>query len=223
MKSLVGALEGAADGAFVVDEQLEIVYANQAAKGILGTQLREETPIRCYELLQGRDDHDRLICWENCEIAKKLLTGGRVSNFDLQVETQAEESRWINMSVFRYADPQADKPYVFHLFRDITQKKKEVRLVERLVEVARNYHRIPSEIVPSQESSQRHESLTRREREVLSLLAQGKSTSEIGQELTISVNTARNHIQNILEKLGVHTRLEAVIYAIDHNLVGQGQ
>jgi len=223
MKSLVGALESAADGAFVVDEQLEIVYANRAAKRVLGTRLLEETPIRCYELLQGRDDHDRLICRENCEIAKKLLTGGRVSNFDLQVETQPEESRWINMSVFRYADPQADKPYVFHLFRDITQKKKEVRLVEKLVEVARNYHRIPSEIVPSQESSQRHESLTRRERQVLSLLAQGKSTSEIGQGLTISVNTARNHIQNILEKLEVHTRLEAVIYAIDHNLLGQGQ
>jgi len=223
MKSLVGALESAADGAFVVDEQLEIVYANRAAKKILGTRLHEEMPVRCYQILQGRDDHDRLICRENCEIAKKLLTGGRVSNFDLQVETQPEESRWINMSVFRYADPQDDKPYVFHLFRDITQKKKEVRLVEKLVEVARNYHRTPSEIVPSQQSGQRHESLTRRERQVLSLLAQGKSTSEIGQELTISVNTARNHIQNILEKLEVHTRLEAVIYAIDHNLLGQGK
>jgi DNA-binding CsgD family transcriptional regulator len=223
MKSLVGALESAADGAIVVDEQLEIVYANRAAKRILGKRLDVEASIRCYQLLQGRDDHDRLVCWENCEIAKKLLTGGRVSSFDVQVETRPEESRWINVSVFCYADPQAEKPYIFHLFRDITQKKKEVRLVERLVEVARNYHRIPSEIPPSRESSRLHESLTRREREVLSLLAQGTSTSEIGQALTISVNTARNHIQNILEKLGVHTRLEAVIYAIDHNLVGQAE
>jgi DNA-binding NarL/FixJ family response regulator len=74
-----------------------------------------------------------------------------------------------------------------------------------------------------QEDGHLHHSLTPREREVLGLLAQGSSTSEIGRKLTISLNTARNHIQNILEKLGVHTRLEAVIYAIDHNLVEQAK
>lgn len=223
MESLIGVLESTADGAFVVDEQLEIVYANRAARRILGADFDGKTPMRCYQLLQGRSDQDRLICQENCAIAKRLLRGGSVSNFDLQLEKQPEESRWINMSVFRYSDGRAEKPYVFHLFRDITQKKREVRLVEKLVEVARNYHKIQSDALPSQEKSHLHESLTPREIEVLGLLAQGSSTSEIGRKLTISVNTARNHIQNILEKLGVHSRLEAVIYAIDHNLMEQAK
>jgi two-component system nitrate/nitrite response regulator NarL len=61
--------------------------------------------------------------------------------------------------------------------------------------------------------------LTDREREVLSLLAQGHSTREIAQALSISYSTARNHIQNILHKLNVHSRLEAVAYAYEHGLV----
>ncbi len=61
--------------------------------------------------------------------------------------------------------------------------------------------------------------LTDREREVLSLLAQGLSTRDIAQTLSISPSTARNHIQNILHKLNVHSRLEAVAYAFEHGLV----
>jgi DNA-binding NarL/FixJ family response regulator len=63
------------------------------------------------------------------------------------------------------------------------------------------------------------EELTAREGEVLERLAEGSSTREISQQLSISINTTRNHIQNILQKLGVHSRLEAVIYAIDHDLL----
>ncbi|MCU1457964.1 MAG: two component transcriptional regulator, LuxR family [Actinomycetia bacterium] len=56
-------------------------------------------------------------------------------------------------------------------------------------------------------------SLTSREREVLGLLAQGKSTSDIVSELVVSVHTVRNHIRSILHKLNVHSRLEAVARA----------
>lgn len=51
--------------------------------------------------------------------------------------------------------------------------------------------------------------LTRRERDVLSLLAAGARTEAIAEALVISPQTARTHIQNILGKLGVHSRLEA--------------
>lgn len=57
---------------------------------------------------------------------------------------------------------------------------------------------------------------------MLVLLARGEGTNAIANELTISKTTARNHIQNILAKLGVHTRLEAVAYALRHRLVEPG-
>jgi DNA-binding NarL/FixJ family response regulator len=63
------------------------------------------------------------------------------------------------------------------------------------------------------------EKLTEREREVLQLLAQGYSTDQTAQALSISKATTRNHIQNIYQKLQVHTRAQAVAYAFEHNLV----
>jgi DNA-binding NarL/FixJ family response regulator len=53
--------------------------------------------------------------------------------------------------------------------------------------------------------------LTRRETEALSLLAEGRSTREIASTMAVSTNTACNHIQHVLKKLHVHTRLEAVV------------
>lgn len=56
--------------------------------------------------------------------------------------------------------------------------------------------------------------LTRRELEILQLLAQGLSNDVISRQLYISPTTTRNHIQNILGKLGVHSKLEAVAHAV---------
>ena len=61
--------------------------------------------------------------------------------------------------------------------------------------------------------------LTPREREVLDLLAQGESKEAIAQRLFLSANTVRNHIQNILGKLGAHSRLEAVATATREGLI----
>ncbi len=60
--------------------------------------------------------------------------------------------------------------------------------------------------------------LTPREREVLGLLAEGGDNDSIAQNLVISPQTARTHIQNVLVKLGVHSRLEAAALAIQNGL-----
>lgn len=65
----------------------------------------------------------------------------------------------------------------------------------------------------------RKPSLTGRELEVLELVADGKTSREIGDLLFISENTVKNHIRNILDKLGLHSRNEAVLYAIKENLI----
>ncbi len=61
---------------------------------------------------------------------------------------------------------------------------------------------------------------TPREREVLALLAQANDVQHIAERLGISVNTARGYVQQVLEKLGAHSRLEAVVRANELGLLG---
>jgi DNA-binding NarL/FixJ family response regulator len=61
--------------------------------------------------------------------------------------------------------------------------------------------------------------LTQRELEVLKLVAKGMNNRDIGQELFISENTVKNHVRNILEKLHLHSRMEAVVYAVREKLL----
>jgi len=61
--------------------------------------------------------------------------------------------------------------------------------------------------------------LTDREMEVLQLVAEGLNNREIGQRLFISENTVKNHIRNILEKLHLHSRMEAVVYAVREKMI----
>lgn len=68
------------------------------------------------------------------------------------------------------------------------------------------------------EALRRLSGLTRREREVLALLAQGADNDGIAQHLVISPETARTHIQNVLGKLGVHSRLEAAAFVTQNGL-----
>lgn len=62
--------------------------------------------------------------------------------------------------------------------------------------------------------------LTRREREVLALVAQGQSNQEIAATLGIARNTVKNHLRNILSKLGLKNRVQVAAYAVREGLVG---
>jgi DNA-binding NarL/FixJ family response regulator len=64
--------------------------------------------------------------------------------------------------------------------------------------------------------------LTKREREVLERMARGESGRALADHMNISYSTARTHIQNILAKLGVHSRLEALAFAVEHDLCRPG-
>ncbi|PWA12178.1 DNA-binding response regulator [Pueribacillus theae] len=64
-----------------------------------------------------------------------------------------------------------------------------------------------------------HDSLTEREREVLSLIADGKTNQDIADELFIGIKTVKTHVSNIFQKLNVEDRTQAAIYAIRNKLV----
>ena len=71
----------------------------------------------------------------------------------------------------------------------------------------------------SREARASIEQLTRRELQVLKALAEGLSNKEIAERLHMSVDTERTHMMNILNKLGVHSRLQALLFAARHGLI----
>jgi two-component system nitrate/nitrite response regulator NarL len=61
--------------------------------------------------------------------------------------------------------------------------------------------------------------LSKREKEILRCLSEGLSTAAIAKQLFIAPVTVRNHVQSILQKLDVHTKLAAVVFAYRHDLI----
>jgi two-component system NarL family response regulator len=108
--------------------------------------------------------------------------------------------------------------------------------IEEVVEAIRSVHQGESRISPSMASKLINEfaamskrgdekpqspqpRLTEREMEVLRLVAKGRNNRDIAKELFISENTVKNHIRNILEKLHLHSRMQAVVYAVREGFI----
>ncbi len=73
--------------------------------------------------------------------------------------------------------------------------------------------------VEAGEERERYDGLTEREREILTLIAQGLSNQQIAEKLYISIKTVQTHRAHVLEKLGLHDRTELVRYAIRKGLI----
>jgi DNA-binding NarL/FixJ family response regulator len=131
-----------------------------------------------------------------------ITSGARVSAFDAHVKTSSGSRKWVNISVFG-ADLPSGRVAV-HILHDIDGQRHIYSLSRKIAALV---HRLPGPFEPSDAE------LTPRERKVLQALARGASTADIAGELVVSQATVRNHIQHILRKLGVHTRLEAVTRA----------
>jgi DNA-binding NarL/FixJ family response regulator len=79
--------------------------------------------------------------------------------------------------------------------------------------------RLIAQRMRSRQATAAAEPLTAREREVLALVAQGLSNKEIAAELGITERTARTYVSNILGKLGLASRTQAALFAVEHDLV----
>lgn len=72
--------------------------------------------------------------------------------------------------------------------------------------------------IQTEETESPREELTRREKEVLSLLAEGLSNKEIGERMCVSIKTAKSHVSNVIQKLGVASRIQAALWALKDNM-----
>jgi two-component system, NarL family, nitrate/nitrite response regulator NarL len=133
------------------------------------------------------------------------------------------------LAVTGFDDPHAVKEALRIGFRGyVTKDVRAQRFVSAIKAVLDGQVVIPRQLASAvggaRSAEERHaallaQQLTDREREVLALLVEGAGGAEIAERLSISTNTVRTHVQSVLTKLQVHSRLEAATFAVRHGLV----
>ena len=199
------ALSCTADGGFVITSDGRIVLWNRAAERIMGYTAREAIGRPSCDLFVGGHEGSSRLCYRGCHVMTLVRRGDPAESFDMETRAKAGPLVWVNFRTLVGSNGHSGTLTV-HLFRDVTATKRLLKLVrERLAPL-----RAPADSAGD---------LTRRELEVLRLVATGADTKTIASGLHVSPATVRNHMQNIMGKLGVHSRLQAVAYATTHRLL----
>jgi PAS domain S-box-containing protein len=214
-RELFTLLEGTADAAFSVDEQGLIRSWNRAAEKLFGYPGEKVLDHPCSTLFQGRGPMGNTVCHEDCSVLECAHAKREVSNYDLEVKARDGQRLWVNVSILVFFDIRTKRRMVVHLARDITSRKKKEDLAENVLGAARQLSALSEVTAPAPPVSP----LSEQERRVLSLLAEGKSPTDVARLLRITQRTLRNHISNAGRKLGTRSRLETVIHASRRNLI----
>jgi PAS domain S-box-containing protein len=196
-------LSHTADGVCAVGADGRIVVWNRAAEKILGYTPREVLGRPCCEVFVGRDASGNRLCYQGCHVLTLVRRNEPVEHFQMATRSRSGKPVWLDISIVVVPGTRPETSSTVHLFRDVTVAHEIEALVrQRLVQAA-----------PPPPDGGPDVRLTRRELEILRLLAGGAGTRLMAEKLHVSTATVRNHVQNVLEKLGVHSRLEAAAYA----------
>ncbi|PJA80970.1 MAG: hypothetical protein CO149_00510 [Nitrospirae bacterium CG_4_9_14_3_um_filter_51_5] len=210
-------LEKTAEGALVTDRECRVRYWNHAAEQLLGVCSTEVVGRPCHEVLRGKTLDGRPLCSPTCSVFSRLTEGKGVRNFDMQTTTHSGKVVWLNVSSIPVPSTPKGRYLVVHLFHEIGKLGKIRQLTQELYGIVGGLGDTPLQIEKEVECTAEGQPeiplslpLSKREREILQHLAEGMDTKRIADRLYISPITVRNHVQHILEKLGAHSRLEAL-------------
>ncbi|MGH9738801.1 MAG: LuxR C-terminal-related transcriptional regulator [Candidatus Acidiferrales bacterium] len=214
-RELFNLLEGTSDAAFALTDECEICSWNKAAERLFGYSKLEALQKSCQGLLQGRTVLGVQVWGDNCTIRDCVARGVEVPNYDLEVKIRSGRRMWISVSTLVYESPRNRRRLIVHFAHDITERKKNEELLRKMTQVSRQLASLPEVVGRIAPVSP----LSDQEREILRLFSVGTNSTEIARKLGITLQTLRNHLHHINQKLHTHNRLEAVTHAIQHKLV----
>ena len=195
-----------ADGLFAVDEEQRVIHWSESAERLLGYPADEALGSRCYELLGSVDLDGHPVCRDDCRVLTNARRGRVTGAYDIVARRGDGERVWLNSSTL-IAPREGDwGPLLVHLVRERSHSTP-----------ARRTAGVP--LAGRARRETRAEPLSRRELEVLSLVAAGHTTPEVAEQLAISRNTVRNHLTSATSKLGARNRTDAVLIASEQHLI----
>jgi PAS domain S-box-containing protein len=212
---LFNLLEGTSDAAFTVNIEGEICSWNKAAEKLFGYSATEALNKTWGSVLQGHGPLGNELGGENCSVRHRAEKHLEIPNFDLQVKVRSGRRMWVNVSTLVFENSRNHRCLMVHLAHDITERKKNEELLHKMIDVSRQLSNIqevalrPIPITP----------LSEHEKEILRSFSMGKNSAEIARRLKITLQTLRNHLHHINQKLHTHNRLEAVTHAMQRKLL----
>ena len=197
-----------------------IVFWNRAAERLLGRPTNQVLGRRCYDVLGGKDVFGNRYCHENCSVVSMTRKGEAVQGFEIVLGSSPKQEQNINVTILKIPGSRPELFTLVHILQPIDRSVRLTRALERLG-ASRAGNTTPTTTnegwepvaAPAPVSLPKAPPLTDREKEILRWVAAGLQNKEIAHKLGISLATVRNHIHNILEKLDVHSKLEAVSLA----------
>ncbi len=203
--------------AFATDEKGRVAIWNKGAQEMLGYPASQVLGKSCHEIICGRDVFGNRFCDRQCALTFMVERHETVRHFELDVRTESGDIVPANFSIVVLPGPRARQYTLIHFLENVDRHREVSALVRRIL----TEQHPPLELRPAvaDAPSPQSLSLTARELQILRLLAEGTSTKGIADSLFISVTTTRNHVQNILRKLDVHSKLEAVSLALRTHLL----
>ncbi|MCH7744534.1 MAG: PAS and helix-turn-helix domain-containing protein [Chloroflexi bacterium] len=208
------------DGVFSVDSQQRILHWSPSAQDLLGYRSEDMIGKPCYEVIGGLDSRNNRFCRRDCPVIENARRGRTTPNYDVLCKTADGEQRWLNVSI-AFSKPRGDDLEVVHFFRDVTDRRQTEEFARKAGSALRqlldegndsNLEQADLNPIPLPK-------LSRRESEVLRLLAAGMTTRQMADTMGVKLLTARNHVTRVLTKLGVANRLQAIVYASQHRLI----
>ncbi|HKD11197.1 MAG TPA: LuxR C-terminal-related transcriptional regulator, partial [Thermoanaerobaculia bacterium] len=188
-----------------------IILWNKACEKLVGKPAKAVLGKPCYDVMCGRDANGNLYCHRSCAVAYQARERKEdpVRRFELKVATGNGKARLVSSSLFAVPSYHPALTTVVHVLRPVADAAASASAAEAPAEP----------LTPMTNGEGETVALTPREKEILRSLAQGMPTQAISKKFFIASVTVRNHIQNILQKLGVHSKLEAVVLAHKHQLI----
>lgn len=197
-----------------IDRSHHIVYWNALAEALLGWTSREAFGSNCYELFAGRDVFGNVCCFRDCGVAVASSRGEAAAPFVMEVRHRDGTPLRLVTRTVALPSPGARYQSLVHLFERGDGAALDVVLGRVAAVVAAK----PEPLVGPPEPIL---NLTPRELEVLRLLASGYGSLNIAARLDLSHATVRNHIQNLLRRMQVHSQVEAISVAFRRGLLGR--
>jgi PAS domain S-box-containing protein len=205
---LLEAFTRASDAVFAIDQHMRVVYWNLAAEHVFGVDAAAAIGRRCDEIVAGSETSGAALCAPGCRIVGCSRRGHAAETYDLRRTGVDGKPQWLNVSIVVLRGQRRASTLTVHLVRDVTSRRQvEQRAGQVLLSLA------------GEDIARPPHALTRREAEVLRMLACGSSNKSIAATLGISATTVRNHIEHVLAKLGVHSKLEAVVAAARERII----